>query len=246
MKLKYSRTMLVGLAFLSICAFWQMYDNVIPLILTNTFHMNETYSGAIMAADNVLALFLLPLFGQISDRTNTKIGKRMPFILIGTAAAIILLNLLPLFDNAYYAQFAETGAGSVLTLICFVVTLGLLLISMGVYRSPAVALMPDVTPKPLRSKANAVINLMGAVGGIIYLGIAAVLYPNSKTAGLEHVDYQPLFIVVGAIMLAAVAVLFLTIREPKLTAENRELEKSIPNGIWRKATVPAAKCCRSL
>ena len=80
-----------------------MYDNIIPLILTKTFHLNETFSGAIMAADNVLALFLLPLFGTLSDRTQTKIGKRMPFILFGTGCAVILLNLLPLIDNGYYA-----------------------------------------------------------------------------------------------------------------------------------------------
>ena len=99
MKLNTKRTFLVGLAFLSICAFWQMYDNVIPLILTNTFHLNETYSGAIMAADNVLALFLLPFFGSLSDKKETKIGKRMPFIIFGTVAAVILMNVLPILDN---------------------------------------------------------------------------------------------------------------------------------------------------
>ena len=222
MKLNIKRTFLVGLAFLSICAFWQMYDNVIPLILTNTFHLNETYSGAIMAADNVLALFLLPLFGSLSDKHETKLGKRMPFILCGTAAAVILMNILPLLDNSYYAQ---AGAGKV---VAFVTVLGALLISMGTYRSPAVALMPDVTPKPLRSKANAIINLMGAVGGIIYLAVAAVLYPNSKTAGVEHVNYQILFIVVSGIMLAAVALLYIFIKEPKLTAENKRLEEQHP------------------
>ncbi len=72
MKLNNKRTFLVGLAFLSICAFWQMYDNVVPMILTNTFHLNETYSGFIMAVDNVLALFLLPLFGSLSDKADTK------------------------------------------------------------------------------------------------------------------------------------------------------------------------------
>ena len=222
MKLNIKRTFLVGLAFLSICAFWQMYDNVIPLILTNTFHLNETYSGAIMAADNVLALVLLPLFGSLSDKHETKLGKRMPFILCGTAAAVILMNILPLLDNSYYAQ---AGAGKV---VAFVIVLGALLISMGTYRSPAVALMPDVTPKPLRSKANAIINLMGAVGGIIYLAVAAVLYPNSKTAGVEHVNYQILFIVVSGIMLAAVALLYIFIKEPKLTAENKRLEEQHP------------------
>lgn len=227
MKLNNKRTILVGLAFLSICAFWQMYDSIVPLILTKTFHLNETFSGAIMAADNVLALFLLPIFGGISDRTDTRLGKRMPFILFGTGCAIILLNILPLLDNGYAA------APSTFKLVSFVIVLGLLLVAMGTYRSPAVALMPDVTPKPLRSKGNAIINLMGAVGGILYLAVAAVMYPNSKVQGLAHVNYQPLFLVVSAIMFVAVGVLFLTIKEPKLTAENRELEKQHPE--WNLA-----------
>ena len=227
MKLNNKNTFIVGLAFLSICAFWQMYDNIIPLILTNTFHLNETYSGAIMAADNILALFLLPFFGSLSDKADTKIGKRMPFILFGTGCAIVLMNVLPILDNSYFKE------ASSFKLISFVITLGLLLIAMGTYRSPAVALMPDVTPKPLRSKANAIINLMGAVGGIIYLGVAAVLYPNSKTAGLEHVNYQVLFIVVSAIMFVAVGLLFLIIKEPKLVAENRRLEEQHPE--WNLA-----------
>ena len=227
MKLNNKRTVLVGLAFLSICAFWQMYDNVIPLILTKTFHLHETFSGAIMAADNVLALFLLPFFGTLSDRTTAKTGKRTPYIVLGTAAAVILLNALPLIDNSYYAA-PSTGK-----MIAFVMLLGLLLIAMGTYRSPAVALMPDVTPKPLRSRANAIINLMGAVGGIIYLAVAAVMYPNSKVLGLDHVNYQPLFIVVGAIMAVSVLVMRLTINEPKLAEENHRLEAEHPE--WNLA-----------
>ena len=222
MKLNNKRTILVGLAFLTICAFWQMYDSIVPLILTNTFHMNETFSGAIMAADNVLALFLLPLFGGLSDKTHTKIGKRMPFILFGTGCAVVLVNILPLLDNSYAAS------ASPFKMVSFVIVLGLLLIAMGTYRSPAVALMPDVTPKPLRSKANAIINLMGAVGGILYLGVAAVMYPNSKVQGLAHVNYQPLFMVVSAIMFIGVGILFLTVKEPKLSAENRALEAKHP------------------
>ena len=231
MKLNNKRTILVGLAFLSICAFWQMHDNVIPLILTKTFHMNETYSGVIMAADNILALFLLPFFGSLSDRTRTKLGKRMPFILFGTGCAVILMNLLPLLDNSYAAE------PSPLKLASFVIVLALLLIAMGTYRSPAVALMPDVTPKPLRSRANAIINLMGAVGGVFYLAFAAVLYPNSKVKALEeagkHVDYQPLFLIVSAVMFLAVGILFLTIRERKLTEENQALEAQHPE--WNLA-----------
>lgn len=221
-KLNNKRTILVGLAFLSICAFWQMYDGIVPLILTNTFHLNKTFSGAIMAADNVLALFLLPLFGSLSDKADTKIGKRMPFILFGTGCAVILMNILPLLDNGYAAE------PSPFKLASFVIVLGLLLVAMGTYRSPAVALMPDVTPKPLRSKANAIINLMGAVGGVLYLAVAAVMYPNSKVEGLSHVNYQPLFIVVSSLMFIAIAVLFLTVKEPKLAAENRALEAEHP------------------
>ncbi|MBR5261892.1 MAG: MFS transporter, partial [Oscillospiraceae bacterium] len=104
MKLNTKRTLLVGLAFMSISAFWQMYDSIIPLLLRNTFDMDESLAGAIMAADNVLALFLLPLFGGLSDKVNTKIGRRTPFILAGTAVAVILMNILPILDNSYSAE----------------------------------------------------------------------------------------------------------------------------------------------
>ena len=226
MKLNNKRTILVGLAFLSICAFWQMYDNIVPLILTRTFHMNETISGLIMAADNILALFLLPFFGSLSDRTNTKIGKRMPFILFGTGCAIILMNLLPLIENSYYA------APSTAKTVSFVIVLGLLLIAMGTYRSPAVALMPDVTPKPLRSKGNAIINLMGAVGGILYLAITSVLYSRARELSAA------VFMIVSSIMFVSIGILFLTIKEPKLTAENQALEAAHPE--WNLAIEDSA------
>ena len=227
MKLNYKRTFLVGLAFLSICAFWQMYDNIIPKILSETFHMNETRSGAILGADNFLALFMLPFFGALSDKTETKIGKRMPFILFGTGIALIAMNILPILDNYYFAK------PSTFKVVSFVITLGILLIAMGTYRSPAVALMPDVTPKPLRSKANAVINLMGAVGGMLYLVVTAILYPKAKTEGVAHVNYQILFIVVAAIMFIAVALLYIFIKEPALVEENRKLEERHPE--WNLA-----------
>lgn len=156
MKLNYRRTFLIGLAFLSICAFWQMYDNIIPLMLQNTFGLGETVTGALMAMDNVLALFLLPLFGALSDKVDTKFGKRMPFIVGGTVLAVIFMMLLPAAD--------KNG-----NLVLFIASLFLLLLAMGLYRSPAVALMPDLTPNKLRSKGNAIINLMGAVGGVYTL-----------------------------------------------------------------------------
>ena len=203
MKLNYKRTLLVGLAFLSICAFWQLYDNVVPLILKNTFDIPDDIAGVIMALDNVLALFLLPLFGKLSDRTHTRLGRRMPYILGGTLAAVVLMNLLPMADRAR-------------SLWLFVAALGLLLLAMGVYRSPAVALMPDVTPKPLRSKGNAIINLMGTLGGVFTLAATSFLVTHDAT-GRE--DYSALFLAVSILMLVAVVVLLLTIRENRLAHE---------------------------
>lgn len=219
MKLDTKRTVLVGFAFLSICAFWQMYDNLVPLILTNTFHLNETISGAIMAADNVMALFLLPLFGGLSDKCTSRLGRRRPFILFGTLAAICLMLLLPLFADSYHAA---PGGGKIALFIC---VLGLLLVAMGTYRSPAVALMPDITPKPLRSKANAIINLMGAVGGILYLLITTFLYHvKSET----YVSFFPLFAIVAGIMAAALAVVMFFVNEPELVKKQQEYERKHP------------------
>ena len=201
MKLNYKRTLLVGTAFLSICTFWQLYDSLIPLILKNTFGFGESSTGAIMAIDNVLALFMLPFFGHLSDNTHTRLGKRTPYIISGTAIAVIAMLLLPIFDNA-------------VNLFGFAISLGIVLLSMATYRSPAVSLMPDVTPKPLRSKGNAVINLMGAIGGVISLGLIAVLVPKEGKP-----DYLPIFAIVAAIMVGAVVLLVLTVRENKLVEE---------------------------
>lgn len=196
-KLNTKRTILIGLAFLSISAFWQMYDTIIPLILRDTFHVGDSFSGVIMAMDNVLALFLLPLFGKLSDRCDTPIGKRMPFILTGTILAVAVLLIMPLSNVP--GRFP-----------LFVVLLGLVLLSMGIYRSPAVALMPDVTPKPLRSRANAIINLMGALGGVFSLLVIKVLTAGGRT------NYTPIFVSVAAFMAIAVLVLFLSVHENKL------------------------------
>ena len=222
MKLNAKRTILVGFAFLSICSFWELYDALVPLILKNTFEMPESVSGYIMAADNILAIFLLPFFGGLSDKCKSRLGRRRPFILVGTVSAVCLMMLLPLLDNMY------AGSHSMVILVLFVVVLGLLLVAMGIYRSPAVALMPDVTLKLLRSKGNAVINLMGTVGGIIYLLAASVLYPKSKTAGLEHVDYFLAFAVVAGVMLVSLAVLMFFVNEPRLVREREAYEAEHP------------------
>ena len=229
MKLNYGRTVRIGFAFLAICAFWQMYNNVIPLILTNTFHMNESLSGAIMAADNVLALFLLPLFGSLSDKCKSPMGRRKPFILAGTVLSVLLMLLVPVLDNRYFS-YPSKGLSMI-----FVCVLGLLLIAMGTYRSPAVALMPDLTPKPYRSRANAVINLMGALGGIIYLILASILYSEARTKGLAHVNYLPLFLIVAAIMVLSLLIVLFTINEPALRLQVENYEKDHPE----QETAPA-------
>ena len=198
MKLNYKRTVLIGLAFLSICAFWQMYDSIIPLILQNTFGIGETLTGAIMAADNVLAIFLLPLFGALSDKTDTRFGRRMPFIVTGTVLAVIFLMLLPIADRQ-------------VNVVLFIVSLFALLVSMGLYRSPAVALMPDLTPNKLRSKGNAIINLMGAVGGVYTLIMIKLLVGKG-----DRPDYMPLFVSVAALMVISVGILVITISEKKV------------------------------
>lgn len=201
MKLNYKRTFFIGLAFLSISAFWQLYDNIIPLILQNTFGLKETLTGSIMAIDNILALFLLPFFGALSDKVNTKLGKRTPFIITGTVIAVIFMTLIPIADQKKNFPL-------------FFISLGIVLLAMSLYRSPAVALMPDLTPKPLRSKANAVINLMGSLGGVFTLAVISLLIPK-----VDHPNYANVFLSVAALMVFAVIVLVTTIKENKLAKE---------------------------
>lgn len=201
MKLNYKRTFLIGLAFMSISAFWQLYDNAIPLMLKNTFGVTDDISGYIMAADNVLAVFLLPLFGALSDKVRTRFGKRIPFIFLGSCVAAGLMLLVPM-------------ANTIRSLTLFILVVGMLLLVMASYRSPAVALMPDVTPKPLRSKANAVINLMGTLGGIVSFLLIALFVKNKELGGYTYV-----YAIVAAFMVAAAIILVLTIRENKLVAQ---------------------------
>ena len=325
MKLNYKRTIFVGFAFFLICAFWQAYDNTIPLILTNKFGLSQTASGAIMALDNVLALFMLPLFGAISDRHNSKLGRRTPFILIGTlVAAVAFVGLsfvdnvqmrniasvtdidspaaleiiydseadttlqtpegeefalsdvftreefvqitsqltyegdsggegkqlsYPLedkftagertdaekheigkpFTNPHYSDYVvparqayawQQTAENPMTLVFFIALLLLVLVSMAIFRSPAVALMPDVTIKPLRSKANAVINLMGSAGGILIL-ILGMVFSTSAVKN-SMMSYTVYFSVIVGIMVLALALFLWQVREPQFVREMRE------------------------
>jgi maltose/moltooligosaccharide transporter len=228
LKLNYRRTFFIGLAFMSISAFWQIYDSIIPLILKHTFAVGDTAAGVVMALDNVLALFMLPLFGALSDRVDTKLGRRMPFILGGTAVAVLTMLLIPVADNVVNFPF-------------FVVVLLIALVAMSTYRSPAVALMPDVTPKPLRSQANGIINLMGALGAVFSLVLISALVPKTGKP-----NYLPIFAGVAVLMVVAVVVLFLTIKEKKIAAEMQvyeEKEEKPKRGAKVKAAAmdPAVK-----
>lgn len=337
MKLNYKRTLLVGFAFFLICAFWQAYDAIVPLMLTNKFGMSQGASGIIMSLDNILALFMLPLFGALSDKSRSRFGKRTPFILIGTICAIVCFVSLTFVDQAQlnkvktdkqalwnyantmtvenkendsvidasaetsivlrdYAarlfyntdydsltadkqaelvqKYANLGYDSVYTydketktyavydskadvpdglrskntyvalvssaenlfahnvtatspwtLVLFIVLLLMTLISMAVFRSPAVALMPDVTVKPLRSKANAIINLMGTAGGILVL-LLGMVFGTGKVQN-QMMPYTWYVAAVCGIMAVALAVFILTVREPAWNAEMLETQAKL-------------------
>ena len=231
MKLNYKRIILVGMAFFLIQAFWQAYDAIIPLILTNHFGLPQTASGAIMSIDNVLAVFLLPFFGALSDKVHTKMGKRTPFILIGTVISIVSFIALTFIDNYQLARVISAGIADLeaiggaeetvarmtldltlsnpLPLVGFIATLLVVLLAMSIFRSPAVALMPDVTVKPLRSKANAIINLTGTAGGIAVL-VLGMVFATSKN---YYMQYTPYVIAVTAIMLLGLVIFMLTVKE---------------------------------
>ena len=293
MKLNYKRTILVGFAFFLISAFWQAYDATIPVILTNKFGMSQTWSGVIMALDNILAVFMLPLFGALSDRCTTRFGKRTPFITIGTIVAAVAILCLSFVDNAQLqnisavsaiddpaaletiydtqadvklltpegdtvvlrdtfskeefttirckitdpasgktitnpdytnyvaparqAYAAARTAENALPLILFICLLLVVLVAMATFRSPAVALMPDVTMKPLRSKANAVINLMGTGGGILVLVLGMVFSTSAVQNAM--MSYTVYYTVIATIMLGALTIFLCTVREPRWAAE---------------------------
>ena len=296
MKLNYKRTILVGFAFFLICAFWQAYDATIPVILTNKYGMSQFWSGVIMALDNVLALFMLPLFGALSDKCKSKRGKRTPYIVFGTVIAAVALVALSVVDNMQLQKISEyttlddpatlsviyqeqadtqlktpegetfvlkdifteeefanipvnvvdsdTGKNTVnadytnyvapareacvaavtekdpSALIIFVALLLVVLVSMSTFRSPAVALMPDVTIKPLRSKANAVINLMGTAGGIIVL-VLGIVFSTSAVKN-SFMSYTVYYAVIAGLMLVSLLIFLLTVREPAWAKQMQE------------------------
>lgn len=266
MKLNYKRTILVGFAFFLISAFWQAYDAIVPLILTNHFGLPQSVSGVVMSLDNILAVFMLPIFGALSDKINTKIGKRTPFVLGGTIAAVISFFGLTFVDNYQLAKLVEAQKSlsgldteafktesaklaldltlaNPLAIAGFILTLLVVLIAMATFRSPAVALMPDVTIKPLRSKGNAIINLMGTAGGIIIL-LFGTVFGTSKNLYMSYTGY--VLAVIG-VMLAGLIIFLTTVKEKKWAEEMEEDTKRFgledapkveDNGVKRALTKP--------
>ena len=213
MKLNVKRTICVGLAFMVISLFWGFYDQDIAYILKYEFHLEDVVTNSIMAIDNVLALFMLPLFGNLSDKTDTRLGKRTPYILFGTAASIIFLLGMGLGVDIH-------------SFWLFFAMLFLTLVAMATFRSPAVALMPDVTPRHNRSKANAIINIMGGVGSAIAMAINMFLVQKSSEVDengnklvVEGQNYWPIIITIAAVMLLGLVIFMITVREKKLVKD---------------------------
>lgn len=258
MKLDVKKTILVGFAFLSISMFWTFYDTIVTKLLVDTFGLNQAWSGFIMSLDNILALFLLPLFGNWSDKTRSKkYGKRTPYIFIGTIIAAVVIVLVGMIDFIQLKAVQEMGISAIIKegdsflfkvhdvthtinsakeivasarsayilehvtkpnigyLFGFIAILLVVLIAMASYRTPAVSLMPDITPKPLRSKANAIINLMGSVGGMLALGFTAIL-------AKDFTSYIPAFIVLAVLMIVFLVVFMIWVKEVKWVKENNE------------------------
>ena len=309
MKLNYWKTLKVGLAFAIIMVFWTAYDYVVPLLLEHAYGLPNSIRGLVMGLDNLLSLFLLPIFGRISDKTHTKWGRRTPFIVIGTLVSAVLMIFVPisansqlkqgealraeitatdspdytytdaagktynaeqiytmLFETGYdnadycdhdflkqggindledyleialnpkdadgetseaYSRYVETGINSyasdqvyekltknnTTSLIIYMIILFFVLIAMATFRSPAVALMPDVTPKPLRSQANAMINLAGGAGG----AVAFLIY--TITLLINPTGFIAIFVAVAASMVIILALFLWLVKEPKMVRE---------------------------
>lgn len=218
LKLNNKRTLIIGAAFFSILMLWQVYNHYCPLLLEELLKQKFegkqlTYIiGIIMACDNILSIFMLPLFGRLSDKTKSKYGKRMPYIVVGMVSAAIVFPFIPVMF------MINNLVGTIIMMLA-------VLLIMNMYRNPAVALMPDVTPKPLRSKANGLINFVGYLGAILAGGLAMIL-PFTKTIN-ENKELFPynvliVFIVASVFMIAAVSLLIFKINENKILAETKE------------------------
>jgi maltose/moltooligosaccharide transporter len=210
MKLDYKRTFILGLGFFAISLVWPLYNYYIPLFLRK-FIDSQFWINSIMTLDNILAISLIPFFGSMSDRVNTKYGRRMPFLLIGIPISAILFATLP-FHRGFLS----------IILLLFIFNL-----SMSIYRAPTVALMPDITPAPLRSKANGIINFMGGLASVLVLSVGAILYDINNSLP---------FFLTTVLMFVALGLLYLFIKEPAMGEKSEGERVSIIKAIGEIVT----------
>ena len=224
LKLNYKRTFIIGFAFFGILLLWQVYDSWCPTFLTELFKEAlgaatieevQYLVGIMMALDNLAALIMLPIFGALSDKTHTKIGKRMPYILVGTFCCAVAFPFVPVF-------FHYHNLGGTIAMMAIVVFFAMM------YRNPAVSLMPDITPKPLRSKANGIINIMGYIGGA-FATVVGIVFVLSSYLGVDSSNWlngtaniwliEAPFLVASVLMIISALVLFFLINENKVEEE---------------------------
>jgi len=186
-----SKTFLLGFGFFGVSVIWSLYNAYVPIFLKSTFGLRSSVIGSIMTIDNVLAIALLPFLGALSDRTRTRLGRRRPYILVGSCLALIFFVLVPYFNTA-----------QILGLMMLAIIL--MNLSMALFRSPVVALMPDITPSKYRSQANGIINFMGGLGALLVFFGGKPLYDREVSLP---------FLVGGLVMFAASMLVVIFIRE---------------------------------
>ena len=204
-KFNYGKLFLIGFGFFGVSVLWSLYNTYVPILLEQKFALDSAAIGFFLSLDNIAALFIQPPVGAWSDRVRTKLGRRLPFILVGAPIAAVAFGLVPLADSLP------------LFVACTVTTI----LSMAFWRTPVVALMPDVTPSRLRSQANGIINFMGGLGLVLGTSIGAVLVKQNQA--------YP-FWFGSLLVLIAAALVLIFVREPKVYEDNPNAEK--PN-LWK-------------
>src|SRR5574338_1516117 len=221
MKLNYGKTFLLGFGFFGVSVIWMVYNSFVPLFLANKFGLDVRLIGFFMTLDNIAALFIQPAVGAWSDRLRSPIGRRMPFILIGAPLGALAFGLIPLAA----------------VLPVFVACTSTLLLSMALWRTPVVALMPDITPSPFRSQANGIINFMGGLGSIVATLGGGRLY-DINTA-------YPFWLGSALVILAALLV-FAFIREPKEYETTSTERPSLMSAVRHAFNDPDKSALRTL
>lgn len=214
MKLDYKKTMIIGLGFFTVSIVWGIYNVAMPLYLKD-LGLSGVAVGSVMTIDNIFALIFLPIFGALSDRTSNRYGRRMPYLLVGIPLSAVAFFIIP---------FAKH------TLLLLMVTVIAMNFFMSIYRAPTVALMPDFTPRPLRSKANGIINFMGGIGAVITFLMAGFLFKIN--------EFYP-FAGGSLILIITIIIMYILIHEPETIPDEKPVEQAgaVPEGKEEKGKI---------